>query len=86
VVTVADIEAVCLAELGAKARRVEVRKDFMIGSTPGVGFTRCLRVCITPAENPGMDPAEWEPLCDSLRVLLQTRSAIHLPILVGIIV
>jgi hypothetical protein len=84
IVTAADLHAVSLAELGTKAQRVEVKKDCMLGETPETGFTRCLRICITPAANLRMDASDWKPICDALQVTLETRSAIHLPLLVEV--
>lgn len=80
VVTTEDIRAVCRAELGSQAKQIDVRKEFIVGVTPLVGFTRCIRVIITPANSRESNPADWQPVCAALQTLLEAQAATHLPI------
>ena len=85
VVTQEDIRAVCLAELGDKAERIEVSKGFVVGITPETGFTRCIRVGVLPAKNGGSESVDWDTTRKELQLLLEMRATTHFPIQVEIL-
>ena len=79
IVTLADIEAACWAELSAQLAAVHVEKGFQHGATPTAGFVRCIRVQLTPATTSRLSTAEWQQAAFALQTHLAGQSALHLP-------
>jgi hypothetical protein len=78
-VTMEDIRVFCFSELGSKVQKVEVKRHFMMNTTPQKGFMRCLQILLTPS-NTQIDSQTWQQLCDSLKVQIETNSTAHLPV------
>jgi len=78
-VTLADIQAACWAELGTQISDVQVEKGFQTGTTPTAGFVRCIRVHLTPAEPSRLSAPEWQRAAQELQTVLAGQSAMNLP-------
>ncbi|MCY7352995.1 MAG: type VI secretion system baseplate subunit TssF [Cytophagaceae bacterium] len=82
IVTLEDVKAACLAELGQSLRQADVRRGFVVGATPEKGFLRCIQIELTPATNTPYSAQEWVQRCESLRLLLEAQSVSSLPYVV----
>jgi hypothetical protein len=78
-VTMEDIRVFCLAELGNKVQKVEIKRHFMMSAVPNRGFMRCLQVVLVP-QNTQIDAHSWQQMCDSLKTQIETNSTAHLPV------
>lgn len=78
-VTLADIQAACWAELGTHLADVKVEKGFQTGATPTAGFVRCIRVQLTPTEPTRLSAPEWQRAAQELQTALAGQSAMNLP-------
>lgn len=78
-VTLADIQAACWAELGAHLADVQITKAFRPGATPTAGFVRCIRVQLTPAASSRLSAPEWQHAAEALQAHLASQSALNLP-------
>jgi Type VI secretion system, TssF len=78
-VTLEDIRVFCLAELGNKVQKVEIKRHFMMNSIPNKGIMRCLQVLLVP-QNTQIDIQSWQYICDSLKTQIETNSTAHLPV------
>ena len=78
-VTLADIEAACWAELGHELGAVRIEKAFQNGATPTAGFVRCIRVQLTPASTSRLSAPEWQRTAEALHAVLSGQSALNLP-------
>jgi hypothetical protein len=78
-VTLADIQAACWAELGLHLANVHVEKGFQTGTTPTAGFVRCIRVRLTPLATSRLSAPEWQRAAQELTAVLAGQSALNLP-------
>ena len=78
-VTLADIEAACWADLGRELAAVQIEKAFRAGATATAGFVRCIRVRLTPAATSRLTAPEWQHAAEALQAQLSSLSALNLP-------
>ncbi len=78
-VTLEDIRVFCLAELGNKVQKVEIKRHFMMSTVPNQGFMRCLQVVLLP-QNSQIDRQGWQQICDSIKTQIESNSTAHLPV------
>jgi hypothetical protein len=78
-ITVEDIRIFCLAELGHKISKVNVRPHFTPGTLPGQGFVRCLQVQLSPAAHFSGD-LSWVQTCDLLKKKIEHVSTGMYPV------
>ncbi len=78
-VTMEDIRVFCLAELGNKVQKVEIKRHFMLSAVPNKGFMRCLQVVLVP-QNSQMDSQSWQQICDAIKAQIEINSTAHLPV------
>ena len=78
-VTLADIEAACWADLGRELAAVQIEKAFRAGATATAGFVRCIRVHLTPAAASRLTAPEWQHAAEALQAQLSSLSALNLP-------
>jgi hypothetical protein len=85
IITVEDIKACCLHELGDKIERhVEVRKGLMVSPDPKQGLIRCVEVILTKKIHTDLtaDTVDWDIELASLQSKIELRSALNLTIYV----
>ncbi|MEM9987709.1 MAG: hypothetical protein AAF804_21680 [Bacteroidota bacterium] len=78
IVTEADVLALCQAELGAAAAKIELSPSVEIGPGPKSGLRRILELRITPTED--QTPTSWDYLKQKLESQLNLESTTLLPI------
>jgi hypothetical protein len=79
IVTLEDVRAACVKELGETAQSVDVRRSFMLSDAPNAGFLRCVEVLIKPSRLSDYTAKEWEQRGEQLRAVLETQSVGNLP-------
>jgi hypothetical protein len=86
IVTLEDVRAALVAELGAQVRDIRVSKSVMIGATPDSGLMRCIKVELTPSEPvTGLSSEDWEQRCKQLQHFLMRYSATNIPYFVTLL-
>lgn len=86
IVTLADVRAALVAELGAQVRDIRVYKSMMIGTAPDSGLMRCIKVELTPSEPVTSFSAEdWQQRCQQLQHFLTRHSATNIPYFVTLL-
>ncbi len=80
IVTEEDIRTTSLYELGIMATDVTIRKNWEIIQHRTEGLRRVIEVCIRKNKINQLSEEEWAQVCEELRVKLERRSAIALPI------
>lgn len=80
IVTVEDIKAFCLFEVGDKIENVIVRKGLLKSENPREGLIRCVEVMLEKKSNPvnSLEDAEWAELIKILESKIELRSALNL--------
>lgn len=77
-VTVEDIKAFCMYELGDKITGVEIKKGVMRSNNPKEGLVRCIDLVLKRKNNTETNTAEeWELLCKEVKSKLELRSAMN---------
>ncbi len=78
-VTVEDIKAFCMYELGDKISSVEIKKGVMRSNNPKEGLVRCIDILLQRKNNlSDMNEAEdWDLLFKEVKSKLELRSAIN---------
>ncbi|AUD07153.1 type VI secretion system baseplate subunit TssF [Spirosoma pollinicola] len=79
IVTLEDVRAVCLAELGSHLRSVQVERTFRVDPQPQNGFQRCIRVSLEPSATSPYAAADWQQQVRLLQVTLDAQSVAALP-------
>jgi len=79
IVTLEDVRATCLKELGEMAQAVEVHRSFMVSQAPNSGFLRCIEVRVKPARSADYNAREWEQRSEQLQTTLEAQSVGNLP-------
>ncbi len=85
IVTLEDVRATCLKELGEMAHSIEVHRSFMISNAPNAGFLRCIEVVIKPSKSVEYNAREWEQRGEQLRATLESQSVGNLPFQVRVL-
>ena len=78
-VTVEDIRAFCMYELGDKVSAVEIKKGVMRSNNPKEGLVRCLDILLRRRSNvtEANSPEEWDLLFKEVKSKLELRSAMN---------
>ncbi|MBO0932455.1 type VI secretion system baseplate subunit TssF [Fibrella aquatilis] len=79
IVTVADIRAVCFAELGDKLSAVAVTKGVTPGVSKSQGLVRTIDVVLTPNPAKATPPDQWDEYCHRLKHIIDQQSFTILP-------
>ena len=79
IVTLEDVRAMCLKEIGEMGHAMEVRRSFMLSNAPNAGFLRCIEVEIKPSKKGEYNAKEWELRGEQLRAMLEAQSVGNLP-------
>ena len=82
-ITVEDIKACCLHEMGDKIdRHVEVRKGLMVSPDPKQGLIRCVEVLLKKKNHtdPTTETVDWDIELANLQSKIELRSALNLTI------
>ncbi|MDJ1502994.1 hypothetical protein [Xanthocytophaga agilis] len=79
IVTLEDVRASCLKELGDVAQSVEVHRSFMISNALNAGFVRCIEVIVKPARGIEQTAREWEQRGLQLKAILEAQTVGNLP-------
>lgn len=76
-VTVEDIKAFCIYELGDKVSGVEIRKGVMRSNNPKEGLVRCIDIILRGKDNEENTVEEWDLLFKEVKSKLELRSAMN---------
>ncbi len=85
IVTLEDVRATCLKELGESVHTVDVRRSFLLSNSPNAGFLRCIEVALKPAKSADYSAKEWEQRAEQLQAVLESQSVGNLPFRVVIV-
>lgn len=77
-VTVEDIKAFCMYELGDKISGVEIKKGVMRSNNPKEGLVRCIDIILQRKDEEEQDSTEeWDLLFKEVKSKLELRSAMN---------
>jgi hypothetical protein len=78
-VTIEDIKAFCMYELGDKIAGVEIKKGVMRSTNPKEGLVRCIDIVLQQKKNAAENNTaeEWELLFKEVKSKLELRSAMN---------
>lgn len=76
-VTVEDIKAFCMYELGDKISGVEIKKGVMRSNNPKEGLVRCIDIVLQRKNDGENSMDEWNQLFTEVKSKLELRSAIN---------
>ncbi len=76
IITKEDIRNFCFYELGNRISNVAIEKGFEMSSNPTHGFSRTIRIMLTPSATEKLTESEWQILFAQLRSKLEARSGV----------
>lgn len=79
-ITIEDIKAFCLYELGDKISEVEIRKAITKSDNPKEGLVRCIEVILKKRQEIGKNVTaeEWNYVLKETKIKMEMRSAVNL--------